>query len=66
MRARVRADLEALLDAYAPELEIVGNAGSDYRRRAMLPRERWTAVVTSWPTRSTTRTSERGRPRAGQ
>lgn len=38
VRARVRADLEALRDQYLDGLEIVEGAGTDYRYRAYMSR----------------------------
>lgn len=46
VRARVRADLEALQTAYLPELgEIAENAGTDYRYRAHVSREALAAAL---------------------
>jgi 8-oxo-dGTP pyrophosphatase MutT (NUDIX family) len=46
VRARVRADLEALRAAYLPEMgEITENAGTDYRHRACVPREALAAAL---------------------
>jgi hypothetical protein len=46
VRARVRADLEALRAAYLPEMgEIAVNAGTDYRYRARVPRAALAAAL---------------------
>jgi hypothetical protein len=46
VRARVRADLEALRERYLPEMgEIAENAGTDYRCRARAPREALAAAL---------------------
>jgi 8-oxo-dGTP pyrophosphatase MutT (NUDIX family) len=46
VRARVRADLEALRAAYLPEMgEITENAGTDYRYRACVPHEALAAAL---------------------
>jgi hypothetical protein len=46
VRARVRADLEALRAAYLPAMgEIVENAGTDYRYRARAPRAALAAAL---------------------
>jgi 8-oxo-dGTP pyrophosphatase MutT (NUDIX family) len=46
IRARVKADLEALRAAYLPEMrEIAENAGTDYRHRARVPREALAAAL---------------------
>ena len=39
IRARAREDLEALRDRHLPDLELVENAGSDYRWRGFVSRE---------------------------
>ena len=44
VRARARVDLEALIELL-PSLEIVENAGSDYRFRAFVPRDVWQRAV---------------------
>jgi hypothetical protein len=41
VRARTREDLEALRRRYLPDLEILENAGTDYRFRALLERSEW-------------------------
>ena len=41
IRARDREDLAALRRGYLPDLEIVENAGSDYRYRAFVARDEW-------------------------
>jgi hypothetical protein len=46
VRARVRADLEALRAAYLPEMgEIAENTGTDYRYRARVRREALAAAL---------------------
>lgn len=41
IRARVREDLEELRVRHLPDLEIVEDAGSDYRYRAFVSRDEW-------------------------
>lgn len=41
VRARARADLEALRDRHLPDLEIVETDHTDYRFRAFVHRDEW-------------------------
>lgn len=41
IRARVRGDLDALRREHLPDIEILESAGSDYRFRALVPRDEW-------------------------
>ena len=41
VRARARADLEALVADHLPGAQIVEHAGSDYRFRVIVPRREW-------------------------
>jgi hypothetical protein len=41
IRARAREDLDALRTHHLPDLEIIENAGSDYRWRAYVERLEW-------------------------
>ena len=45
VRARAREDLEALRDRHLPDLELLENAGSDYRWRAFVGRADWERVA---------------------
>jgi hypothetical protein len=42
VRARVRADLEALRDQHLPDIEILETDHTDYRFRAFVQRDEWT------------------------
>lgn len=44
VRARVRADLEALREQ-APDLRIFSDRGADYRWRAVIRRAEWVAAI---------------------
>jgi hypothetical protein len=41
IRARARADLEALRDGYLPDIEIIESEHTDYRFRALVRRDEW-------------------------
>jgi hypothetical protein len=41
IRSRTREDLDQLRRRYLPDLEILENAGTDYRYRALLERSEW-------------------------
>lgn len=41
VRARSRRDLEALQERHLPDMEIIENAGTDYRFRAIVARDEW-------------------------
>lgn len=41
VRARVRADLEALREAHLPDVDIVETRDRDYRFRALVARDAW-------------------------